>query len=73
MCGMVPYGEDAADPYEIYEEINKKIISFPNYVKDKGAKMMMIQLLNKVPELRLGSSFAGLKANAWFNNFDWVS
>jgi cGMP-dependent protein kinase len=35
--------------------------------------MMMIQLLNKVPELRLGSSFAGLKANAWFNNFDWVS
>lgn len=72
MCGMVPYGEDAADPYEIYEEIQKKMLFFPNYVKDKGAKLLMTQLLSKVPELRLGSSFAALKANAWFNNFDWV-
>lgn len=72
MCGMVPYGEDATDPYEIYEEINKKNLSFPNYVKDKAAKSLNVQLLSKIPELRLGSSFAALKANAWFNNFDWV-
>ena len=32
----------------------------------------MDQLLNKVPEIRLGGSYAALKANAWFENFDWV-
>jgi len=32
----------------------------------------MMQLLNKTPELRLGGSYAALKANAWFEKFDWV-
>jgi cGMP-dependent protein kinase len=32
----------------------------------------MLQLLNKVPETRLGGSYASLKANAWFDDFDWV-
>ena len=73
MCGMVPYGEECSDPYEIYEEIVKKSLAFPAYLKDKYAKNLMIQLLSKVPELRLGSSFAALKANAWFSKFDWVS
>lgn len=73
MCGMVPYGEDANDPYEIYEEIIKQDLNYPTYVKDKLAKTMMAQLINKIPELRLGGSFAALKANKWFNNFDWVT
>jgi cGMP-dependent protein kinase len=73
MCGMVPFGEEAEDPYEIYEEIIKKELSYPNYLKDKKAKKLMDQLLNKVPEIRLGGSYATLKGNAWFENFDWVS
>jgi len=28
-------------------------------------------LLSKVPELRLGGSYAALKAHSWFDNFDW--
>jgi cGMP-dependent protein kinase len=35
MCGMVPFAEDAEDPYEIYEEIIKKPITFPAFLKDK--------------------------------------
>ena len=70
MCGMVPFGEEAEDPYEIYEEIIKKELTYPNYLKDKKAKKLMDQLLNKVPEIRLGGSYATLKANAWFENFD---
>jgi len=31
----------------------------------------MDQLLNKLPEARLGGSFAALKANPWFDSFDW--
>ncbi|CAD8079837.1 unnamed protein product [Paramecium sonneborni] len=71
MCGMVPFGEEAEDPYEIYEEIIKKDITYPNYLKDKKAKKLMDQLLSRVPEVRLGGSYASLKGNPWFENFDW--
>lgn len=81
MCGGVPYAEDADDPYqysilfysyEIYEEIVKKPLTYPSFLKDKKAKKLMDQLLNKTSELRLGSSYAALKANLWFDHFDWV-
>jgi len=71
MCGMVPFGEEAEDPYEIYEEIITKPIKYPSYLKDKRAKRLMDQLINKVAEVRLGGSFASLKANPWFESFDW--
>ena len=58
MCGGVPFAEDAEDPYEIYEEIIKKPLTYPNYLKDNLAKTFINQLLNKVPELRLGTSYA---------------
>ena len=32
----------------------------------------MEQLLSKTPELRLGSSFASLKNNPFFEHFDFV-
>ena len=41
MCGMVPFGEEVDDPYQIYEEIIKKDIYFPNYLKDQKAKDLM--------------------------------
>jgi cGMP-dependent protein kinase len=40
-------------------------------MRDKRAKKMVIQLLSKVPELRLGGSYAALKAHTWFDDFDW--
>jgi len=71
MCGMVPFGEEAEDPYEIYEEIIKKEIQYPTYLKDKKAKKLMDLLLSRVPEVRLGGSYSSLKSNPWFENFDW--
>ena len=47
MCGGVPYAEDAEDPYEIYEEIMNASLTFPTFLKDKKAKKLMEQLLNK--------------------------
>lgn len=41
MSGYVPFGEDAEDPYEIYEEIVKKEISFPKYFVDLKAKALV--------------------------------
>ena len=72
MCGMVPFGEDADDPYIIYEEIITGQIKYPSYLKDKEAKRLIDQLVNKLPELRLSGSFAALKAHNWFKNFNWV-
>jgi cGMP-dependent protein kinase len=37
MCGFVPYAEEAEDPYEIYEEIIRKKIEFPEYMHDEKA------------------------------------
>jgi len=41
MCGGVPYAEDADDPYEIYEEISKKNLLFPGFMKDRKAKKII--------------------------------
>jgi len=32
----------------------------------------MDQLLNKTPEIRMGSSFASIKENSWFDHLNWV-
>lgn len=78
MCGMVPFGEECEDPYEVYKLIanNKTMISYPRYFDqnaNKYAKQMMEQLLNRIPEARLGGSYAALKAHKWFEKFDWVT
>lgn len=72
ICGSVPFAEDVDDPYEIYEQIIKKAISYPSFMKDKKGKKLIDQLLSKVPELRLGGSYQSLKSHSWFHNFDWV-
>lgn len=41
MIGYVPFAEEADDPYEIYEDIIKKNLSFPSWLKDKYAKKLM--------------------------------
>ena len=35
LCGGVPFAEDFEDPYRIYEEIVKKPLIFPSFLKDK--------------------------------------
>jgi len=71
MCGLVPFGQDSEDPYEIYEEILTQPVRYPLYLQDKKAKLLMEQLLSKTPEKRLNGSFAALKSHPWFDDFDW--
>lgn len=73
MCGLVPFGEEAEDPYEIYEDIVRKEIKFPSYLKDRKAKKLIDQLLNRTPEQRLSGSYVALRSHSWFDNFDWVN
>lgn len=39
---------------------------------DKTAKPFIEQLLNKIPEIRLGGSYTTIKANPWFKDLSWV-
>ncbi|CAK80945.1 unnamed protein product (macronuclear) [Paramecium tetraurelia] len=71
VCGGLPFGEDAEDPFEIYKEITKKPLSYPSYMSDKTAKIFIEQLLSRIPELRLGGSYQTLKQHAWFKDFQW--
>lgn len=41
-------------------------------MKDRKAKKLMDQLVNKIPESRLSGNYATLKANGWFDQFDFV-
>ena len=41
LCGMVPFGEEAEDPYEIHDEIMNTAIKYPNFLKDLKAKRLM--------------------------------
>lgn len=41
ICGGLPFGEEAEDPFEIYKEIVKKAISYPAYMADKTAKSII--------------------------------
>ena len=41
ICGMVPFGEQSNSPYDIFEEIIKKKVYYPNYMKDEKARLLM--------------------------------
>lgn len=71
LSGYVPFGEDMDDPNMIYKEIAQKDLTFPDYFRDKNARKLIEQLLNRTPEKRIENSISELKTNVWFSNFDW--
>ena len=71
MAGYVPFGEDAEDPYEIYQEILKNPLSFPKHMRDPVSNSFVSQLLSKNPDSRLGGSYSDLKKHVFFQGFDW--
>ena len=77
MCGFVPFGEECEDPYEVYTMVQTQKLAYPPYFQqpaNKHAQKFMEQLLSRNPEARKnGSNFASLKANKWFDLFDWVN
>jgi cGMP-dependent protein kinase len=71
VCGALPYAEKLDDPFDIYAEVMKNPVKFPSSFKDQEAIRLIEQLLNKVPENRLGRSYATLKNHAYFKDLDW--
>lgn len=71
-CESLPFGNKTVDPFEVYQQIMKKKLTFPYKLKDQTAKNFIKILLDRSPEGRIPGSYAALKANPFFNDFDWV-
>lgn len=71
MAGYVPYGEEAEDPLQIYQEILKNALKFPKHMKDGSMNSFISLLLNKNPETRFGGSFTNIKKNAILAQVEW--
>ena len=41
-------------------------------MKDSSTNNFIIQLLNKIPDARLGGSYSSLSKHSFFNGIDWV-
>ena len=72
IAGFVPFGEDAEDPMQIYQEIIKNPLKFPKHMKDERVNSFISLLLTKNPESRMGGSFANLKKHQAFDKISWV-
>ena len=74
MCGLVPFGEECEDPYEVYTMIANRPLSYPAYFlveANYNSKLLIEQLLSRNPDVRLGGSYSALKAHEWFDCLDW--
>jgi len=47
-------------------------LKFPKHMNHPSANLLISQLLNKNPSLRLGGSYSKLKNHHFFTHFDWV-
>ena len=73
MAGFVPYGEDADNPLEIYQEMLSKPLAFPKHMSCPQMNSFIEILLNRNPDARLtGGSFATLKNHPFFSKIEWV-
>ncbi|CAD7966489.1 unnamed protein product [Amoebophrya sp. A25] len=56
ICGPLPFGVDSGeDQMELFRQILEMPVKFPDYVRDEEAVSMLNHLLEKVPDLRLGT------------------
>lgn len=71
MCGYLPFGDAADNAYEIYEEIMRNQLKFPEFMVDKRARKLVEQFLSHNPESRVDGSFDNIKSNPWFSSIQW--
>jgi cGMP-dependent protein kinase len=69
LCGAVPFGEEHADPYDIYQRVLEGKLNFSQSVHPV-VRALITQLLSKNPAVRLGEH---LPRHPWFSSIVWVS
>ena len=71
LYGIVPFGHDVQDPYEIFQQILEKPLKFPKMRSDENAINLITNLLNPEPNLRVYEGLEELKKHDWFRGFNW--
>lgn len=72
VCGMVPFGDDLRNPYDVYESVLSGQLLYPRYTQVPFPSQSLVeQLLSKHPPSRLGGSSTNIKHHKWFRSFDW--
>jgi len=73
MCGLVPFGEDYDDPFNIYHEIVQGKLTFKADLRDNKLISLNKALLSENPTQRLmgGEDFQQLKSCPFFLKFQW--
>ena len=69
MVGMVPFGDDCEEPYDVYQQIVSSKLAFPSYFiteQNKRAARMMQQMMKRSPDARHGNFTVSNIKNRWF-------
>ena len=70
MCGTVPFGETAEDPLDVYLAVINDKLKFPNFIKDRDFKGLVLLMLEKKYVDRY-CTFSQIKNHVWFAEFNW--
>lgn len=70
MCGVVPFGENAEEPMDVYLAVINDPLQFPPFVKDREFKNLMQLMLNK-NHLGRYSKIGQISSHIWFQTFNW--
>lgn len=78
VTGRLPFGGNAADNVQIFQEVLKAPLVFPDWFESSVSKDLIRGLLNRDPALRLGGGFEGfapLRGHRFFQEregFSWA-
>jgi len=74
IVGPLPFGRESEDQLEMFRQILEVPLTFPAYVEDDTAISIISSLLDRSPELRIGSSTRGAKEvqeHRYYSGFEW--
>jgi cGMP-dependent protein kinase len=68
LFGVLPFGHDKDDPYEIFQCILEKTLKFPDVRSDLNARAFIAQLLSQTPGERVVGGIDKLIKHPWFGD-----
>lgn len=74
VIGPLPFGKESNDQLELFRDILESDVVFPEWIDDISAVAVICGLLDRTPELRMGSGGKGSKEiqeHAYFEKMDW--
>lgn len=72
LCCSLPFGGDCTDPYQVYDEIIGKELSFPKFLGPNfPAKGFIQRLLDRNPVMRTEGRRGPLKSDPWLKRVNW--